>query len=83
MKLQYLWALPVAALLALASCSNDDMVPENDGKQNVAQDEVPAGMTEFAAEEASQDGITRTMGVYGGLGIKFYWTLPVGGINLS
>lgn len=75
MKLQYLWALPVAALLALASCSNDDMVPENDGKQNVAQDEVPAGMTEFAAEEASQDGITRTMGVYGGSGIKFYWTL--------
>ncbi|WP_244899858.1 hypothetical protein [Prevotella intermedia] len=75
MKLQYLWALPVAALLALASCSNDDMVPENDGKQNVAQDEVPAGMTEFAAEEASQDAITRTMGVYGGSGIKFYWTL--------
>ena len=75
MKLQYLWALPVAALLTLASCSNDDIVPENDGKQNVAQDAVPAGMTEFAAEEASQNGTTRTMGVYGGSGIKFYWTL--------
>ena len=75
MKLQYLWALPVAALLTLASCSNDDTIPENDGKQNVAQDAVPAGMTEFAAEEASQNGTTRTMGVYGGSGIKFYWTL--------
>ena len=75
MKLQYLWALPVAALLTLASCSNDDTIPENDGKQNVAQDAVPAGMTEFAAEEVSQDGTTRTMGVYGGSGIKFYWTL--------
>lgn len=75
MKLQYLWALPVAALLTLASCSNDDTIPENDGKQNVAQDEVPAGMTEFAAEEVSQDGTTRTMGVYSGSGIKFYWTL--------
>ena len=71
MKYQYLWALPVAALLALASCSNGDIVPENDGKQNVEQDEVPAGMTEFAVE----DGTTRTMGVYSGSGIDFYWTL--------
>ena len=75
MKLQYLWALPVAALLTLASCSNDDTIPENDGKQNIAQDAVPAGMTEFAAEEVSQDGTTRTMGIYSGSGIKFYWTL--------
>lgn len=71
MKYQYLWALPVAALLALASCSNGDIVPENDGKQNVEQDEIPAGMTEFAVE----DGTTRTMGVYSGSGIDFYWTL--------
>lgn len=71
MKYQYLWALPVAALLTLASCSNGDIVPENDGKQNVEQDEVPAGMTEFAVE----DGTTRTMGVYSGSGIDFYWTL--------
>ena len=70
MKYQYLWALSVTALLALASCSNDDMAPENDGKQNVEQDEVPAGMTEFAVE----DGTTRTMGVYTGSGIDFYWT---------
>ena len=33
MKLQYLWALPVAALLTLASCSNDDIVPANDGNR--------------------------------------------------
>lgn len=70
MNYQYLWALSVTALLALASCSNDDMAPENDGKQNVEQDEVPAGMTEFAVE----DGTTRTMGVYTGSGIDFYWT---------
>lgn len=66
MKRQYLWALPVAALFTLSSCSNDDTVPENKGKQNV----VPAGMTEFAVD----DGTTRTMGVYTGSGIDFYWT---------
>lgn len=33
MKLQYLWALPVAALLALASCSNDDMVQRTTGNR--------------------------------------------------
>jgi len=66
MKRQYLWALPVAALFTLSSCSNDDTVPENKGKQNV----VPAGMTEFAVD----DGTTRTMGVYTGSRIDFYWT---------
>jgi putative lipoprotein len=66
MKRQYLWALPVVALFTLSSCSNDDTVPENKGKQNV----VPAGMTEFAVD----DGTTRTMGVYTGSRIDFYWT---------
>lgn len=66
MKRQYLWALPVVALFTLSSCSNDDTVPENKGKQSV----VPAGMTEFAVD----DGTTRTMGVYTGSRIDFYWT---------
>ena len=66
MKRQYLWALPVVALFTLSSCSNDDTVPENKGKQNV----VPAEMTEFAVD----DGTTRTMGVYTGSRIDFYWT---------
>lgn len=66
MKRQYLWALPVVALFTLSSCSNDDTVPENKGKQSV----VSAGMTEFAVD----DGTTRTMGVYTGSRIDFYWT---------
>ena len=66
MKCQYLWALPVLALFTLASCSNDDTAQENNGKQKG----TPAGMTEFAVKEAT----TRTMGVYSGLGIDFYWT---------
>ncbi|WP_455537544.1 hypothetical protein [Prevotella koreensis] len=65
-KCQYLWALPVLALFTLASCSNDDTAQENNGKQKG----TPAGMTEFAVKEAT----TRTMGVYSGLGIDFYWT---------
>ena len=66
MKCQYLWALPVLALFTLASCSNDDTAQENNGKQKG----TPAGMTEFAVKEAT----TRTMGVYSGSGIDFYWT---------
>ena len=66
MKYQNLWALPVLALFTLASCSNDDTAQENNGKQKG----TPAGMTEFAVREAT----TRTMGVYSGSGIDFYWT---------
>lgn len=66
MKCQYLWALPVLALFTLASCSNDDTAQENNGKQKG----TPAGMTEFAVKEAT----TRTMGVYSGSRIDFYWT---------
>ena len=66
MKYQNLWALPVLALFTLASCSNDDTAQENNGKQKG----TPAGMTEFAVKEAT----TRTMGVYSGSGIDFYWT---------
>lgn len=45
MKYSYFWALPVAALLSLAGCSNDDTLQADNGKQ---QNTVPAGMTEFA-----------------------------------
>ncbi len=67
MKYQNLWALPVLALFTLASCSNDDTAQENNGKQKG----TPAGMTEFAVKEEAS---TRTMGVYSGSGIDFYWT---------
>lgn len=66
-KYQNLWALPVLALFTLASCSNDDTAQENNGKQKG----TPAGMTEFAVKEEAS---TRTMGVYSGSGIDFYWT---------
>ena len=62
MKYSYFWALPVAALLSLAGCSNDDTLQADNGKQ---QNTVPAGMTEFA------DGVlTRTAGTYDGSAIK-------------
>ena len=67
MKYQNLWALPVLALFTLASCSNEDTAQENNGKQKG----TPAGMTEFAVKEEAS---TRTMGVYSGSGIDFYWT---------
>nr|WP_311151156.1 hypothetical protein [uncultured Prevotella sp.] len=67
MKYQNLWALPVLALFTLASCSNDDTAQENNGKQKG----TPAGMTEFAVKEEAS---TRTMGVYSGSGIDFFWT---------
>ena len=67
MKYQNLWALPVLALFTLASCSNDDTAQENNGKQKGTL----AGMTEFAVKEEAS---TRTMGVYSGSGIDFYWT---------
>ena len=54
MKYSYFWALPVAALLSLAGCSNDDTLQADNGKQ---QNTVPAGMTEFA-----DGGLTRTAG---------------------
>lgn len=66
MKYSYFWALPVAALLSLAGCSNDDTLQADNGKQ---QNTVPAGMTEFA-----DGGLTRTAGTYDGSAIKFYWT---------
>lgn len=72
MKLQLLWALPTMALLAFASCSNDDTIQGN----NEQLTEETTGMTEFAVEESPRLGkaATRTMGIYNGSAIDFYWT---------
>lgn len=71
MKHQYLWALPIMALLAFSNCSNDDSTQEN-AKQLSNND--TARMTEFAVEEILNQTGTRTMGIYSGKGIDFYWT---------
>lgn len=72
MKLQLLWALPTMALLAFASCSNDDTIQGN----NEQLTEETTGMTEFTVEESPRLGkaATRTMGIYNGSAIDFYWT---------
>lgn len=63
---KYLFVSSAMALLALASCTNEDVVQENK-KQNEQK-----GVTEFAMNMDAME--TRTKGLYTGSAIKFYWT---------
>lgn len=70
MKRYQLLVLHVVALFALAGCSNDD-ITQDKGTQ---ESEDLTGMTEFAVKETPAPTSTRTMGIYSGSGIDFYWT---------
>ena len=70
MKRYQLLVLHVVALFALAGCSNDD-ITQDKGTQ---ESEDLTGMTEFAVKETPASTSTRTMGIYSGSGIDFYWT---------
>ena len=70
MKHYQLLVLYVVALFALAGCSNDD-ITQDKGTQ---ESEDLTGMTEFAVKETPASTSTRTMGIYSGSGIDFYWT---------
>ena len=70
MKHYQLLVLHVVALFALAGCSNDD-ITQDKGTQ---ESEDLTGMTEFAVKETPAPTSTRTMGIYSGSGIDFYWT---------
>lgn len=70
MKRYQLLVLYVVALFALAGCSNDD-ITQDKGTQ---ESEDLTGMTEFAVKETPASTSTRTMGIYSGSGIDFYWT---------
>lgn len=70
MKHYQLLVLYVVALFALAGCSNDD-ITQDKGTQ---ESEDLTGMTEFAVKETPAPISTRTMGIYSGSGIDFYWT---------
>lgn len=70
MKHYQLLVLYVVALFALAGCSNDD-ITQDKGTQ---ESEDLTGMTEFAVKETPAPTSTRTMGIYSGSGIDFYWT---------
>ena len=70
MKRYQLLVLYVVALFALAGCSNDD-ITQDKGTQ---ESEDLTGMTEFAVKETPAPTSTRTMGIYSGSGIDFYWT---------
>ena len=70
MKHYQLLVLYVVALFALAGCSNDD-ITQDKGTQ---ESEDLTGMTEFAVKEIPASTSTRTMGIYSGSGIDFYWT---------
>lgn len=70
MKDYKLWAFSAIVLLASVSCSNEDTVQNNGGLSN----EEIAGMTEFSVEEIAKSSPYRTMGIYSGAGIDFYWT---------
>lgn len=70
MKRYKLLVLYVVALFALAGCSNDD-ITQDKGTQ---ESEDLTGMTEFAVKETPAPTSTRTMGIYSGSGIDFYWT---------
>lgn len=65
---KYLFVPSVMALLALASCTNEDVVQENK-KQNEQK-----GVTEFAMTVDKDAMKTRTKGLYTGSAIDFYWT---------
>ena len=65
---KYLFVPSVMALLALASCTNEDVVQENK-KQNEQK-----GVTEFAMTVDKDAMKTRTKGLYTGSAINFYWT---------
>lgn len=70
MKHYQLLVLYVVALFALAGCSNED-ITQDKGTQ---ESEDLTGMTEFAVKETPAPTSTRTMGIYSGSGIDFYWT---------
>lgn len=70
MKRYQLLVLHVVALFALAGCSNDD-ITQDKGTQ---ESEDLTGMTEFAVKETPASTSTRTMDIYSGSGIDFYWT---------
>lgn len=70
MKHRHLFVLSVSALLVLAGCSNDDIAQDTGTQKN----EDFEGMTEFAVKEVPPSAtINRTMGIYSGSGIDFYW----------
>ncbi|WP_232220109.1 hypothetical protein [Prevotella falsenii] len=70
MKNYHSLVLSAIALLAFVGCSNNDTVQD----ENAQKSEDLTGLTEFAVKETATPTATRTMGIYSGSGIDFYWT---------
>lgn len=72
MKMKHLWSLALVGLFAFTSCSNENEVIE----QQQQDEQTTENITAFVSDDTSANSkaATRTMGVYTGSSIKFYWT---------
>ena len=72
MKKKHLWSLALVGLFAFTSCSNENEVIE----QQQQDEQTTENITAFVSDDTSANSkaATRTMGVYTGSSIKFYWT---------
>ena len=70
MKCNFFKLLFSLALLSFASCVNDETTSTEDLNETEGTD----GLVEFAVEETNKNTASKTMGLYTGSGIDFYWT---------
>ena len=72
MKMKHLWSLALVGLFAFTSCSNENEVIE----QQQQDEQTTENITAFVSDDTSANSkaATRTMGIYTGSSIKFYWT---------
>ncbi|WP_234398081.1 hypothetical protein [Prevotella fusca] len=70
MRKQHLCILSAMALLSLGSCSNDNTTLDSNEQSNG----TTSGMMEFELVDSASSGQTRTVGVYNGHSINFYWS---------
>ena len=70
MRKQHLCILSAMVLFALGSCSNDNMTQDS----NELSNGTTSRMTEFELVDNAGPGQTRTVGVYDGYAVNFYWS---------
>ena len=70
--MKHLWSLALVGLFAFTSCSNENEVIE----QQQQDEQTTENITAFVSDDTSPNSkaATRTMGIYTGSSIKFYWT---------